>query len=245
MQTCHLHLHYKYERVLSENRQELCSMAWESPWRVMPLTFLNSACAILDPIMEIQVLNYRICTFIHLAVKPSLLTAEIISLFLTAGHDIQEYPKTLCWELQDFTSCRLKVNNSLGFTDYYTRAGEVSECQKRASSSCLAFKVLQEFPALPQGAPLLLLNIPSGFPFVFSPGSKARGWKGGWGGICQVTYVHHNRGTSGCMGSNLGPSYSDMASATRTQLKNTTSSNKANAGKFCSFIADNSGFQNA
>lgn len=56
----------------------------------MPLTFLNSACAILDAIMEIQVLNYRICTFIHLAVKPSLLTAEIISLFLTAGHDIQE-----------------------------------------------------------------------------------------------------------------------------------------------------------
>lgn len=157
-------------------------MAWDSPWHVMPLTFLNSACAILDPIMEIQVLNYRICTFIHLAINPSLLTAEIISLFLTAGHDIQEYPKTLSWQLQDFTSYRLKVTNSLGFTDYYTHPGEVSECQRRASSSCLVFKVLQEFPALPQGAPLLLLNIPSGFPFVFLPGSEARGWRGGRGG---------------------------------------------------------------
>lgn len=44
--------------------------------------------------------------------------AEIISLFLSATHNIQESPETVCWELQDFTCYRLKVNNSLGFIDY-------------------------------------------------------------------------------------------------------------------------------
>lgn len=50
------------EGVLSENRQELCSMAWDSPWHVASLTFSKFTCAIIETTMEIQVLNYRICT---------------------------------------------------------------------------------------------------------------------------------------------------------------------------------------
>lgn len=44
-------------------------MSWDSPQSVMPLPSLYSTYAIGDPIMEIQVLNYRIYTTTGLALK--------------------------------------------------------------------------------------------------------------------------------------------------------------------------------
>lgn len=70
----------------------------------------------------------------------------------------------------------------------------------------------------PQGAPLLLLNIPSGFTFVFPPCSKAGGQKRGRGGVCHVNHVHHSRGMSGCTGSNPRASYSDTASSSHSRM---------------------------
>lgn len=37
----------------------------------MPLRFLNSAGAIIEPITKIQFLSYSFCTFIHLTLEPN------------------------------------------------------------------------------------------------------------------------------------------------------------------------------
>lgn len=154
----------------------------------MPLTFLNSTCAIIDPTLQTEVLDYRICTFIHLTLKPNQSSnGRNYFPFLTAGHDIWEYLNTVCWELQDFSSYRLKVNNCLGFTDYYTHPEEVSKCQRCASSSCPVFQVLQVFAAASPGHSFSCSIYALDFLLCFSQAQKQEGGKEGKGSLMFIT----------------------------------------------------------
>lgn len=163
--------------------------------------------------------------------------AEIISVFLTAGYGIWEHPDTVC---QGFTSYRVKANNSLGFTDHYAHPGEVNNCQRCASSSCPALKVLQEFAAVSpeHSSPDAWYTL--WIPFVFPLGLQSRKV----GRRVRKSLLDHS-----CSSQLLGVRLHGQkcrsflfrhTSVFHMQLKNSCPTNKENAGIFCLFIADNS-----
>lgn len=136
--------------------------------------------------------------------------AEVISLFLTATHNIRESPKTVCWELQDYTSYRLKVNNSLGFTDCYTHPGEVSECCGHVSSSCPVFKVLQDFAAASTQYTLWI-------SFCFSPRLQSRRVQRRMGGCLSGHSGSPQPGNARMHRQQPGASYSGTTSASHSR----------------------------
>lgn len=148
-------------------------------------------------------------------------------------------PETVCWELQDFTSYRLKVNKSLGVTGYYTHPGQVSKCQRHAPSSCPVFKVLQEFAAASPVHSSPAAQYTLWISFCVSPGLQSRRAERRARGCLSGHSCSSQPGNAGLHGQQPRGFLFRHSLSVPYAVEKQPPPNKANEGKFCLFIADN------